>query len=81
MDREALRQVLMLVLDEGPFSMRDLAQDAGVGYEALRSWAAGRHVPDPETVGRLARAIEGRSERLREFATQLRHAAETGPPS
>ena len=75
MDRDALRQLLMLVLDEGPFSMRDLAEDAGVGYEALRSWAAGRHVPDLETVGRLARAIEGRSERLRELANELLQAS------
>jgi transcriptional regulator with XRE-family HTH domain len=68
--------VVQRVLRDGPFSMRQLAEDAGLSYGVLRAWAMGRRTPTPENLMRIAGGFERRAERLRNIAIELRHAAE-----
>lgn len=63
------------VLREGPFSMRQLAEDAGLSYGVLRAWAMGRRTPTPENLSRIAEGFERRAERLHAIITELRQAA------
>jgi transcriptional regulator with XRE-family HTH domain len=63
------------VLREGPFSMRQLAEDAGLSYGVLRAWAMGRRTPTPENLSRIADGFERRTERLHAIITELRQAA------
>jgi transcriptional regulator with XRE-family HTH domain len=63
------------VLREGPFSMRQLAEDAGLSYGVVRAWAMGRRTPTPENLSRIADGFERRTERLHAIITELRQAA------
>ena len=76
MDSEGIRMIIQRVLSEGPFSMRQLADESSLSYDALRSWAADRRTPQPDNLKRLADAVEKRGARLHELAEQLRRAAE-----
>ena len=67
-----LRMLIQRVLDEAPFSMRQIAEEADISYDAIRSWATDRRTPRPETVQQLAVAIERRGTRLHELAAELR---------
>lgn len=71
MDREEIRMAVQNVLQQAPLTMRQLAEEAGVSYGALRGWAIGRRVPDAESVERLGSALRRRAERLQELAKQL----------
>jgi transcriptional regulator with XRE-family HTH domain len=62
------------VLDEAPFSMRQLADEAGISYDAIRSWAADRRTPRTENLEHLAAAIDRRGERLLKIADEIRRA-------
>jgi transcriptional regulator with XRE-family HTH domain len=73
-DSELLRTLIQRVLDEAPFSMRQLADEAGISYDAVRSWAADRRTPRPENLEHLATALERRASRLHEIADELRRA-------
>lgn len=64
--------MIQRVLDEAPFSMRQLAEDAGVSYDAIRSWATDRRTPKPENLAQLVDALHRRGERLQTLATELR---------
>lgn len=64
------------VLDEAPFSMRQIAEEAGISYDAIRSWATDRRTPRPESLEQLAAAMERRGLRLHEMAAELRQVAE-----
>ena len=63
-------------LKNGPFSMRQLADEPGLSYAALRAWAAGVRTPEPESLQKIADGFEHRAEVLKELAEQLRRAAE-----
>lgn len=63
------------VLRDGPFSMRQLAEDAGLKYGVLRAWAMGRRTPTPENVTRIADGFEVRAHKLLEIAAELRDSA------
>jgi transcriptional regulator with XRE-family HTH domain len=63
------------VLREGPFSMRQLADDAGLKYDVLRGWAIGRRTPTAENLLRMAEGFEQRAQQLRHIANELREAA------
>ena len=63
------------VLRDGPFSMRQLAEDAGLSYGVLRAWAMGRRTPTPDNLSRIADGFERRTERLHAIITELRQAA------
>lgn len=67
--------LIQRALEEGPFSIRDLAVDAGISYDSLYSWARGRRTAKPENLCQVADAFERRAERLRELATAMRNAA------
>ncbi len=63
------------VIRQGPFSMRDLADVAGVSRDALYSWAAKRRTPQPDSLRRLAAGLRERGEHLQELAAELERAA------
>lgn len=71
-DPQVLRKLIQRVLDEAPFSMRQLADEAGISYDAIRSWATDRRTPRLESLEHLAAALERRGERLREIADEVR---------
>jgi transcriptional regulator with XRE-family HTH domain len=73
--REEILGVVQRVLREGPFSMRQLAEDAGLSYGVLRAWAMGRRTPTSENLSRIADGFERRTERLHAIITELRQAA------
>lgn len=75
MAREEILGVVQRVLRDGPFSMRQLAEDAGLSYGVLRAWAMGRRTPTPENLSRIADGFERRTERLHAIITELRRAA------
>lgn len=78
MAREEILGVVQRVLRDGPFSMRQLAEDAGLSYGVLRAWAMGRRTPTPENLSRIADGFERRTERLHAIITELRQAAGDG---
>ncbi len=71
-EETAIADVVRRVLREGPFAMRQLAQDSGLSYDVLRSWRSGRRRPNPESVRKLADGIARRSDLLRDLARDLR---------
>lgn len=79
MAREEIGGMVQRVLREGPFSMRQLAEDAGLSYGVLRAWAMGRRTPTPENLSRIADGFERRVERLHAIITELRQAAGEDP--
>lgn len=58
--------------------MEDVAQEAGVSYSALYSWATGRRRPGRENVEKLAQLAETRASRLEGLAGSLRVWLEEG---
>ncbi len=73
-DQQSLRVLIQRVLDEAPFSMRQIAEEAGVSYDAIRSWATDRRTPRPESLQQLAAAMERRALRLHELTAELRRS-------
>jgi transcriptional regulator with XRE-family HTH domain len=75
---EGLGETIRRVLRDAPFAMRQLAADAGLSYDVLRSWRSGRRRPSKPSAQRLADGLERRGEQLIELARELRRAAESG---
>ena len=71
----SVRSLIQQILREVPFSMRQIAQEAGVSYDAVRSWATERRTPRTENLVQLADAIERRSQEMHSLADALRKAA------
>jgi lambda repressor-like predicted transcriptional regulator len=71
-EQKLLRELIQRVLDEAPFSMRQLAEEAGISYDAIRSWAADRRTPRPENLLQLVVALEQRGSRLHAIAQEVR---------
>ena len=69
-------KLIQRVLEEGPFSIQQLADEAGISYDSLYSWAKGRRVPRPENLRQLATGFDRRSEVLRDIADMLRRTAD-----
>ena len=67
--------MIQRILDDAPFSMRQLAEDAGVSYDAIRSWATDRRTPKTENLIQLADALERRENHLHALANELRSVA------
>ena len=59
------------LLKQAPFTMRHLAEEAGVSYAALRGWAMGRRLPDPDSRARVSAALRRHAARLAQLADQL----------
>lgn len=60
------------LLDGVAGRMEDVAQEAGVSYSALYSWATGRRRPGRRNLEKLIRLAEQRSQRLDRLAAELR---------
>jgi transcriptional regulator with XRE-family HTH domain len=73
--REGVTELVQRVLRDGPFSMRQLGEDAGLKYDVLRAWAIGRRTPTAENLSRMAEGFEKRAEQLLVFAAELRRAS------
>jgi hypothetical protein len=70
--REAVHEPLRRALREGPFAMRQLAEECGLSYDVVRSWRSGRRRASPESIRRLASGLERRAERLNALAAELK---------
>ncbi|HSJ25487.1 MAG TPA: helix-turn-helix transcriptional regulator [Longimicrobiales bacterium] len=75
---ESLGEQIRHILREAPFAMRQLAADAGLSYDVLRSWRSGRRRPSRTSAVRLAAGLQQRGELLLRLAAELQAAAE--PP-
>jgi hypothetical protein len=73
---EPLTELIGRVLHEAPFAMRQLAADAGLSYDVLRSWRSGRRRTSRGSARRLAEGLERRGERLLRLSRELRAATE-----
>jgi transcriptional regulator with XRE-family HTH domain len=73
--REQIVSLVQRVLKDGTFSMRQLAEDAGLKYDVVRAWAIGRRAPTPDNLSRIAAGFEHRAEQLQRMARELREAA------
>jgi predicted transcriptional regulator len=71
----SVRLLIQQILRDLPFSMRQIAEEAGVSYDAVRSWATERRTPRTENLMQLADAIERRSHEMQALAEALREAA------
>lgn len=71
----SVRSLIQQILRDVPFSMRQIAEEAGVSYDAVRSWATERRTPRTENLIQLADAVERRSEEMHSLATRLRELA------
>jgi transcriptional regulator with XRE-family HTH domain len=76
-ESQLLRALIQRVLDEAPFSMRQLAEEAGISYDAVRSWATDRRTPRPENLEHLAGALHRRGSRLGELAEEIRRMTDS----
>ena len=75
MTSEPLGETIRRVLRDAPFAMRQLAAEAGLSYDVLRSWRSGRRRPSRSSAQRLPDGLERRGEKLLELSRQLRGAA------
>ncbi len=69
---EAVSALISDLLDGIAGRMEDVAQEAGVSYSALYSWATGRRRPGRRNLEKLVELAEDRSDRLDELAEALR---------
>ncbi len=60
------------LLDTTAGRLEDVAEEAGVSYSALYSWATGRRRPSRSNLERLASVASERAERLAELAEGIR---------
>jgi transcriptional regulator with XRE-family HTH domain len=75
---EELRMIVQRALQNGPFSMRQLAEDAGLSYQTLRAWASDLRTPQDEYLSKLAAGFRARADKLHLIAEELDRAASKG---
>ncbi len=68
---QEVRMLVRTVVEESGVAQAQLARDAGISYEAIRSWVLGRRAPTPESVQQLAAGLRRRAARLQNLAAQL----------
>ena len=73
---DPLGEIIRRVLRDAPFAMRQLAGDAGLSYDVLRSWRSGRRRPSRASAQRLAEGLERRGDRLLTLARELRQSSD-----
>lgn len=73
--KEEVQVLVQRVLKEGPFAMRQLAERSGLSYAALRAWASGQRIPQPESLEKLAGGLEQQAGQLVVLAGEVRRAA------
>jgi predicted DNA-binding transcriptional regulator AlpA len=74
--RQDSSKLIQRALEAGPFSIQQLADEAGISYDSLYSWAKRRRVPRPENLRQLAVGFDRRAEVLRDIAEELRRTAD-----
>lgn len=72
---QELRALIQRVTSEAPFSMRQIAEEAGISYDAIRSWATDRRTPRPQNLLQLSAVLERRGADMLQLASHLRDAA------
>lgn len=60
------------VVDRSAIPQAELARLAGISYAALHAWLTGRRRPSPDSVRKVADALEAHSGELRGLADELR---------
>lgn len=72
-----IAELVQQSLDQGPFSLQQLAHESGVSYDSLYSWAKRRRAPRAENLRQLADGFESRADVLKRIAADLRRAADS----
>lgn len=73
--------VLAEVLQSYAGSYKELAEEAGVSYDSLMRWLRGDRSPRPESLNRIAAAVERKGHALLTNAARLRSADPPPSPS
>ena len=63
--------MLANVLDYAAPTLREVAAQAGISYEAIRSYRKGLRSPPPAVIKRLAVVLRARGVKLQTLAAQL----------
>lgn len=71
-NREEVAQAVQDALRNGPFSLRDLADEMEGSYGTLREWSRGARIPTDASVERIAGSLEHRADTLLKLAERLR---------
>lgn len=74
---DSVASLIERAINQGPFTMQQVAAEAGISYDSLYSWSKQRRVPKPDNLRQLARAFDRRAIMLREVAEALQSAAES----
>lgn len=67
---------LQEALKAAPFTLADVAQEAGLSLHTIRAYAYGKRVPDAENAARVVRALRKRAERITRLAEKLEREAD-----
>jgi ribosome-binding protein aMBF1 (putative translation factor) len=78
---EDLETVVRRCLGEAPFALKQLAAEARISYDVVRSWKSGRRRPSREGARRLALGLEEHANRLLELARGIRDGLEETRPA
>ena len=73
-NREEVARAVQDALRNGPFSLRDLADEMEGSYGTLREWSRGARVPADPSVERIATSLEARAQVLLRLSERLRSA-------
>ena len=73
-DREKVARAVQDSLRDGPFNLRDLAEEMDGSYGTLREWSRGARIPTDASVERIATSLEARARILMQLAERLRRA-------
>jgi transcriptional regulator with XRE-family HTH domain len=79
-DKELLRRLLILIVDETGISQRKLADLAGVHHAQVSRWKSGMHRPDYESMARLGAALRSGYPQLPDMTQALLAATGRGAP-
>jgi transcriptional regulator with XRE-family HTH domain len=67
--------MLANVLDAVAPTLREVAREAGISYEAIRSYRKGLRSPPSAVIRRLAAVLRARGGKLRTLAAELEQAS------
>jgi transposase-like protein len=74
---ERISRAIERALSEGPFTIQQLADEAGISYDTLYSWVKRRRVPRPENVQQLASGLVKRAYMLLDLAEELKESVQS----
>jgi predicted transcriptional regulator len=70
-NRKEVQVAVQTVIKDAPFTLHDLAEEAGISYDSLRSWSVERRAPRPKSVQKLARGLRSKAAELLALADKL----------